>query len=42
LHYLITVERNNKHVIYGAEHEEGRKKQERNNSKRARDSKKVE
>jgi len=28
LHYLITVERNNKNVIYGTEHEEGRNKKE--------------
>jgi hypothetical protein len=28
LHYLITVERKNKNVIYGAEHEKGRNKKE--------------
>jgi len=41
LHYLITAERNNKNVIYGAEHEKGRNKKEIT-AKGTRDGKKVE
>jgi hypothetical protein len=40
LQYLITAERNNKNVIYEAEHEKGRNKKEIT-AKGTRDSKKV-